>query len=383
MNVRVFLNHFGSRMPVGILAQQGHEILFQYAPDFLERNIALSSYFLPLRSEIFCDHKHTFDGLFGVFHDSLPDGWGLLLLDRVLSRIGRSLAQTSPLERLTLAGSNAMGALEYEPDMSSANPEEVLMDPDTLARESERLLGEHSYKGGYIDTLLSLSGSLSGARPKISISLPDRNGLPVPWIVKFRSLQDAPDAGLQEYRLSLATQKAGVDMPQTRLLPSKTCEGFFAIKRFDRTFGKNGILKIHTHSACGLLHASHRLPTLDYENLIRLTMDLTKDARDVEKMVRLMIFNVKAGNRDDHSKNFSFLMDETFHWHLAPAYDITSCPGINGEHCSAVNGKGKDITGRDLAAAAAVGGISANKVKLMIEQTEGALNDSLKQHPNG
>ncbi|MBU3831911.1 MAG: type II toxin-antitoxin system HipA family toxin, partial [Candidatus Desulfovibrio faecigallinarum] len=223
MNVRVFLNHFGSRMPVGILAQQGLEILFQYAPDFLERNIALSPYFLPLRSEIFCDHKHTFDGLFGVFHDSLPDGWGLLLLDRVLSRIGRSLAQTSPLERLTLAGSNAMGALEYEPDMSSTTPEEMLMEPDTLARESERLLGEHSYKGGYIDTLLSLSGSLSGARPKISISLPDRNGLPVPWIVKFRSLQDAPDAGLQEYRLSLAAQKAGVDMPQTRLLPSKTC----------------------------------------------------------------------------------------------------------------------------------------------------------------
>lgn len=375
MSVHVFLHHLGLRIPVGILVQRKQDILFQYEPDFLEKGIALSPYLLPLRRDIFCDKKQTFTGLFGVFHDSLPDGWGLLLLDRALSRMGRSLAQISPLDRLTLAGSNAMGALEYEPD-KSAIAESVPMDLDTLARESKKLLGEHTYKGGYLDALLSLSGSLCGARPKISITVPDRNGVPGPWIVKFRALQDAPDAGLAEYRLSLAADKAGILMPETHLFPSQDCAGFFGIKRFDRLAQGKHILKLHTHTACGLLHAAHNFPSLDYENLIRLTLDLTRDMNDVERMVRLMIFNVKAGNRDDHSKNFSFLMDASYHWHLAPAYDITSCPGLNGEHCCAVNGKGKDITDEALAKAAAVGGIGAKRVRLMIEQTCDALSDA-------
>ena len=175
MNVRVFLDHFGYRLPVGILVQHGHEILFQYDPYFLEKGIALSPYLLPLRREIFCDRKNTFDGLFGVFHDSLPDGWGLLLLDRALSRIGSSLAQTTPLERLTLAGRNAMGSLEYEPD-NSTTTERASLDPDTLARESERLLGEHSYyKGGYIDTLmnyLALTCEVSRGRTPVFSNIP-------------------------------------------------------------------------------------------------------------------------------------------------------------------------------------------------------------------
>ncbi len=375
MRVRVFLHHLGLRIPVGILVQRKQDILFQYEPDFLEKGIALSPYFLPLRKDIFCDRKRTFAGLFGVFHDSLPDGWGLLLLDRALSRLGRSLAQTSPLERLALAGSRAMGALEYEPEQS-VSVEDMPMDLDTLAWESKKLLQEHSYRGGYLDALLSLSGSLCGARPKISILVPDRDGVPVPWIVKFRALHDDPEAGLAEYRLSLAAGKAGILKPETRLFPSQDCAGFFGVRRFDRLARGQHILKIHTHTACGLLHAAHNFPSLDYENLIRLTMDLTRDMDDVERLVRLMVFNVKAGNRDAHSKNFSFLMDASYRWHLAPAYDITSCPGLNGEHCCAVNGKSKDITDEDLAKAAAVGGIGAKKVRLMIEQTCDALSDA-------
>ena len=162
---------------------------------------------------------------------------------------------------------------------------------------------------------------------------------------------------------------AGLDMPETRLFPSKEGAGYFGIKRFDRRDG----LKIHTHTACGLLHASHRFPSLDYENLIRLTASLTQDKRDVERMVRLMIFNVKAGNQDDHSKNFSFCMDAEHRWHLSPAYDLTPCTGINGEHCSTVNGKGRGITDADLIKAAAVGGIGSKKVKEMIDQVVEAL----------
>ena len=90
-------------------------------------------------------------------------------------------------------------------------------------------------------------------------------------------------------------------------------------------------------------------------------------------MVLLMIFNVKAGNRDDHSKNFSFCLDAEQRWHLSPAYDLTPCTGINGEHCSTVNGKGRDITDADLIKAASVGGVCRRKVKDMIGQVMEAL----------
>lgn len=368
MRVRVFLNHLGSRLPVGILAQAERGILFEYHPDFLERGIPLSPYMLPLRPGAFFDDKQTFDGLFGVFNDSLPDGWGLLLLDRLLAKKGRSLAQVSPLERLTLVGSNALGALEYEPD-ASPDKEETSFDLDTLAEESRHILKEREYHGEYLDDLLQLNGSLAGARPKIMLSIPDEDGTLQPWIIKFRALEDREDAGLVEYQHSLAARLAGLDMPETRLFPSKNGEGYFGIRRFDRRDGR----KIHTHTACGLLHASHRFPSLDYENLIRLTANLTQTKRDVERMVLLMIFNVKAGNRDDHSKNFSFCLDAEQRWHLSPAYDLTPCTGINGEHCSTVNGKGRDITDADLIKAASVGGVCRRKVKDMIGQVMEAL----------
>lgn len=80
---------------------------------------------------------------------------------------------------------------------------------------------------------------------------------------------------------------------------------------------------------------------------MRLTQALTRDVREVEKMFRLMRFNVRICNKDDHSKNFSFVMDEAGEWKLSPAYDLTPSEGINGEHTSLVNGKGENITDDD------------------------------------
>lgn len=85
---------------------------------------------------------------------------------------------------------------------------------------------------------------------------------------------------------------------------------------------------------------------------MRLTQALTRDVREVEKMFRLMRFNVRIGNKDDHSKNFSFVMDEAGEWKLSPAYDLTPSEGINGEHTSLVNGKGENITEADFKAVA-------------------------------
>ena len=368
---------YGCRQEVGLLHQDKQRIFFEYAPGFLKSGIELSPFKLPLKAGVFEEKAHVFDGLFGLFNDSLPDGWGCLLLDRKLRKLGNSYAEITPLDRLSLIGANPMGALEYEP---AAEDSDLYGDIelDSLSGEVDRILeGEESL---VLDELLKLNGSSGGARPKIvayvssdrkkiihgSKTIPD--GF-TPWIIKFSERHDLQSAGELEHRYSLAAKAAGITMPETHLFPLKDGRGCFGVQRFDRT--PKG--KVHTHTACGLLHASHRFASLDYENLLKLTWILTRNHADVVEMVRRMIFNVKSGNKDDHSKNFSFLLNEQLQWQLAPAYDLTPSTGINGEQTCMVNGKGRNITDADLIKTAATANISEAETKALIAQVNSAL----------
>ena len=120
-NRHVFLNSYGTRHEVGLLSEENGRIFFEYAPDFLTSGIELSPFKLPLKSGIFEDTKRTFDGLFGVFNDSLPDGRGCLLLDCKLRKRGLSFQEITPLQRLSMIGRDPMGALEYEPADEAAD----------------------------------------------------------------------------------------------------------------------------------------------------------------------------------------------------------------------------------------------------------------------
>ena len=371
---------YGFRQEVGLLYQDKQRIFFEYAPAFLNSSIELSPFKLPLKSGVFEEKSHVFDGLFGLFNDSLPDGWGCLLLDRKLRKLGKSYAEITPLDRLSLIGANPMGALEYEP---AAEDSDLYGDIelDSLSGEVDRILaGEESL---VLDELLKLNGSSGGARPKIVACVsPDRKhiiygGKDVPegytsWIIKFSEKHDPQTSGELEYRYSLAAKSAGITMPETHLFPLKDGRVCFGVQRFDRT--PEG--KVHTHTACGLLHASHRFASLDYENLLKLTWILTRNHADVVEMVRRMIFNVKSGNKDDHSKNFSFLLNERNQWQLAPAYDLTPSAGINGEQTCMVNGKGRNITDADLIKAATAAGATEADTRDIIEQ----INTALFQH---
>ena len=368
---------YGCRQEVGLLHQDKQRIFFEYAPGFLKSGIELSPFKLPLKVGVFEEKAHVFDGLFGLFNDSLPDGWGCLLLDRKLRKLGKSYAEITPLDRLSLIGANPMGALEYEP---AAEDSDFYGDIelDSLSGEVDRILeGEESL---VLDELLKLNGSSGGARPKIVAyvssdrkqiihggkSVPD--GF-TPWIIKFSEKHDPQTSGELEHRYSLAAKAAGITMPDTHLFPLKDGRGCFGVQRFDRT--PKG--KVHTHTACGLLHASHRFASLDYENLLKLTWILTRNHADVVEMVRRMIFNVKSSNKDDHSKNFSFLLNEQLQWQLAPAYDLTPSTGINGEQTCMVNGKGRNITDADLIKTAATANISEAETKALIAQVNSAL----------
>ncbi len=377
MKLKVFLNMYGCRQEVGLLHQDKQRIFFEYAPGFLKSGIELSPFKLPLKAGVFEEKAHVFDGLFGLFNDSLPDGWGCLLLDRKLRKLGKSYAEITPLDRLSLIGANPMGALEYEP---AAEDSDLYGDIelDSLSGEVDRILeGEESV---ILEELLKLNGSSGGARPKIVAyvssdrqkiihggkSAPDGFS---PWIIKFSEKHDPQTSGELEYRYSLAAKAAGITMPETHFFPLKDGRGCFGVQRFDRT--PKG--KVHTHTACGLLHASHRYASLDYENLLKLTWILTRNHADVVEMVRRMIFNVKSGNKDDHSKNFSFLLNEQLQWQLAPAYDLTPSAGINGEQTCMVNGKGRNITDADLIKTAATADISEAETKALIAQVNSAL----------
>ena len=379
MRLNVFLNAFGKREFVGILDDNQGRVLFEYSPDFIQKDINLSPFMLPLKSQIFEDSKRTFDGLFGLFNDSLPDGWGCLLLDRALQKKGLSLFSITPLQRLSMIGTNAMGALEYEPITETENEFNGNIELDSLCMEANNILEGKSSE--VLEKLLTLNGSSGGARPKIVALVSDdmqklihgniaKDGYE-PWIIKFQSSLDNKNIGAQEYVYSLIAKDAGIEMPETHLFPSKNCIGHFGVKRFDRINDK----KVHIHTACGLLHASHRFASIDYSSLLKLTSILTKDIREVEKMIRLMIFNVKSNNKDDHSKNFSFMLDDKNNWKLTPAYDLTPSEGINGEQTSMVNGKGKDITNIDLIKTAEPFGFNETKVMEIIDQTEDALSN--------
>jgi len=311
-------------MPVGQLAINDQQrCVFEYSSQWIQNGFSISPFHLPLRPGVFEAKYEPFDGLFGVFNDSLPDGWGNLLIDRWFRGKGVDPAGLSWIERLSVVGNSGMGALCYEPQirMESKSENRSL---DFYAAEVEKILHEKEVVN--LDELVEKAGSPGGARPKVLLMMDGKE-----WLIKFRALNDPPDMGDVEYRYSLAAREAGVEMPETRLFEGK----YFGATRFDRANGR----RIHMITASGLLHASHRYPSLDYVDLMKATLYLTRSMNEVRKVYRLMVVNVLTFNRDDHAKNFSFLYDEG-EWRFAPAYDLVYSSGFKGSHSTTINGHG-------------------------------------------
>ncbi len=342
----VYLDAQNQRRKVGRLAFRDRQILFEYDSAFLASGIEISPIKLPLRSGVSIADTTNFDGLFGVFNDSLPDGWGRLLLDRTVEKYGVHRGQLNPLDRLAYVGRHGMGALSYEPELSQQTADDAPLALDKLAEESATVLAGENEE--VFEDLLRLNGSSSGARPKIVAQVSaDRKRIIhgrqdlspgfAHWMIKFPSSQDVRDVGAVEYAYSLMAVDAGIQMPETYLFRTKKSQ-YFGTKRFDR----NGDTRIHMHSLSGLIHADHRTPSLDYEMLLRVTLALTRNIQEAEKVYALACFNVLAHNRDDHAKNFSFLLNSQNEWIFAPAYDLTFSYGPGGEQSMLVMGEGSN-----------------------------------------
>lgn len=338
---------------VGTLAKTPDRLVaFEYDNEWIANGFSISPFSLPLEKKVFIPKYEPFDGLFGVFNDSLPDGWGRLLVDRLLLKNKINPSKIDNLNRLAVVQESGMGALTYKPEHKFESPEQD-SDYDKLAQECSKIL--ESQDSSNLDELFKLGGSSGGARPKILTKINGED-----WIIKFPSSQDPKNIGEQEYKYSLVAKDCGIKMTETKLYDSKICSGYFGIKRFDRQNEK----KVHMISVSGLLETSHRLPNLDYNILMKLTLELTKNYQDIEQLYKLMCFNVFAHNRDDHSKNFSFLYnDKKKEWHLSPAYDLTYSSSFKGEHATTINGEGKNPTLEDILAVAKNIGIKEKQAR--------------------
>jgi serine/threonine-protein kinase HipA len=311
---------------------------------------------------------------FGMFEDSLPDGWGRRLVDVMFRK--RNGRLPTVLERLACVGSTGMGALAYEPEDS---PALQYTEFDLAAVASDAMNFESGLAEDVLPQVRRAGGSSGGARPKAFIGFNPNTGevcaesetLPdgfEHWIVKFNTKRDGDCAGELEYRYYKAALAAGVDMSPCRLL--ETAAGrFFATKRFDRT--DNGG-RLHLASAAGLLHANFRIPGDEYEIIFKLTDALTRDYSAKKELFRRTALNVFAHNRDDHLKNSGFLMDANGVWTLAPFYDFTYAEGPNGWHTLSIAGEGANPGEDDLLRLAARVNLSVKDAKEVIEMTKDA-----------
>lgn len=353
--VYVYYHGSGGRQLMGRLLLHNRRIFFEYDAVFMKKGLELSPFKLPLKAGVIESNDRTFEGLFGVFNDSLPDGWGRLLLDRTLMKSGLNPGTLSALDRLCFVGKGGMGALSYEPE-NPGTMSHITNDLDDINSEIQATLDDNDT---YVEDLLVLGGSSAGARPKVLLPIDGED-----WLIKFRSSLDLKDISAIEYAYHLMAKDAGLNLPEAKLFPSRAGLGFFGVKRFDR----HGDCRVHMHSIAGLLHADHREPCLDYESVMKATFYVSKDIRQCEIQFRNTVFNVLSHNRDDHAKNFSFLMDKNGIWTVSPAYDLTFSSGPSGEHSTMILGEGKNPTKEHLLRLAESCNIKSSKALEIIHQ---------------
>lgn len=366
----------GEERVVGQLAEVGRQVVFEHDPAFLREPLWLSPFKLPPQPGLIEHRDHAFGPIFGLFDDSLPDGWGLLLMDRFFQQRGMALAEVSVLDRLAYLGTRTMGALTYHPPKEPTERPAAWLDLDAMARASRDVI--HGTAKEVLPELLRAGGSPAGARPKVLVGvrgeeiLSGEDDLPSgfePWIVKFHAREDAPDTGALELAYALMANEAGVAMPSARLFETAGGERFFGVKRFDR----RGNRRYHVHTFGNLIHANFRIPSCDYRQLLEVTRILTRNHRDVLECYRRMVFNVLAHNRDDHVKNFAFRMTDEGAWELAPAYDLIFSLGPRGEHTMTVAGEGRAPSRSHLLEQAGPMGISRDEAETILEEVASAV----------
>ncbi len=336
----------GTKVLVGVIAQNKQAIYFQYDNDYINNYPNLSPFKLAQNTLLQQAPSLPHKGLHGVFADSLPDGWGTLLMDRVFRQQNIQPHQLTNLDRLAYIANRGTGALSYKPvSPYQSKKSEKIINLSDLAFQAQQI-----YQGQTNQVLQQLAnaGSSGGARPKAQLYFKDNNfvhastvyktGLQ-PWLVKFtsQSLPLGHQEGLCEAAYLTIANNIGLNTPKWRLITNDDTN-YLALKRFDYT-SQGG--RTHMHSLCGLLDANYQLPSLDYEDIIKASQILCNNPAVGQQQFVKAVFNLFALNQDDHSKNWAFLQNDKGQWQPSPFYDVTFSPNPAGEHSTAYGGYGK------------------------------------------
>lgn len=358
---------WGEDWPLGQLADDGSTLLFEYAPEALPQALELSPLHLKLRATSYGGFPPHLQRLPGLIADSLPDGWGLLLMDRLFRQQG--LRHPGPLDRLAFIGDRAMGALRFVPaaEHDAEEPDWNLL---SLAEESKRALAGEA--GVALRELALAGGSPQGARPKALVqydaqadSVSTRSSAPgAPWLVKFPAQGEHKEVCAIEQMYAELARDCGLEMPASTWFDLSSKLAAFGVARFDREQG----LRVPVHSLAGLLQVDFRLPgSADYTALLRATRLLTRDEREVQKAYARAVFNVLFHNRDDHPKTFAWRLGQDRRWRLAPAFDLTFSEGPLGQHHMDICGEGRAVERAHLLRLASEGGVPVKAAQSAID----------------
>lgn len=366
----VYYEGWGERWLLGTLADDGQHLLYEYSAEALRQGLELSPRHLALRAPAYGDFPAHQMRLPGLVADALPDGWGLLLMDRLFRKHGRHPASVSPLDRLAFIGSRAIGALSFEPaenmDLPAADVQLL-----ELAQQARVIIADKDSDA--LRRLAVMGGSPHGARPKVLVHHNPTTGFmsTVPfegseaWLVKFQAQDEHKEVCAIEVLYAELASASGLDMPTTRHFDLDKKLAAFGIRRFDVEDG----MRVPVHTLAGLMHANFRLPSLvDYLTFLRATRFITRSQVEVNKAFERAVFNVVFNNRDDHAKNFSYRLGRDRSWRLAPAYDLTFNEGPGGEHQMDVCGEGRHITRKHLLTLAKQGGVDADFAQAVIDR---------------
>lgn len=357
--------------------------LFEYSDEWLKGKMQLAPLTMPNSVEIYrfpLLDPFTFHKLPPMLADALPDRFGNALINRILLKDGLLPNQITSLDRLVYMGERGMGALTFHPPMidGKENPTAiVLADVVEAAKKSlSGTLSDTEMDSNALAQLIQVGTSAGGARPKAVLAYNPttkqyRSGqLSAPagfehWILKLdgvtkdveteeETISDGADYCRIEYAYFLMARSCGIEISDCELLPEGP-RTHFLTKRFDR--GPNGE-RIHMQSLCAMSQLDFNMSgTHAYEQYFQTIRELGMGAPELAQAFRRMVFNIAACNRDDHTKNLSFLLPEAGNWCLSPAYDVTHAhnlvSGWTVNHQMSVNGKFDKINLADIRKVAA------------------------------
>jgi serine/threonine-protein kinase HipA len=193
---------------IGTLLYDNGKIYFEYDETFKRSGLEISPIKLPLAGTgLFVneEEREYFQGLPGVFHDSLPDKFGTKIIERYFESKQIPAHELNVLQKLMFVGNKSMGAISYKPSerLMDMHAIQELIDIEAFSKHAQKIIDGDSFE--VVDGVLSFmdsAASAGGARAKAVVGFDPktmkmiyglRDELPKDfehWLIKFDMYDD-------------------------------------------------------------------------------------------------------------------------------------------------------------------------------------------------